>query len=499
MVVKQEAAVAAIDKRGKQFMRFLIIYFLVLMPFVVAAQGKKDSTMYKKRVLDGTEVDLLTSFYTQDGDNAAVTGGIGTEKLNDFAANLKVSIPLNDDDILTIDGTVSAYTSASSSNLNPFSGASKGDDDDEEDDDDDYRAVTGASQGSPWVASSGASKNDVWINGIVGYSHSSDNRNNIVNADVSFANEFDYTSFGGGAGFVHLFNEKNTEINLSAKVFLDAWNPQYPTEIKTYVKEGGDLNGGFFNGVDILTQSGIPIDKNGTDVWSPVNNTLVDDKSRNTYSFSIGFSQILSKRLQMALFGDFVLQRGWLANPMQRVYFADRDNYYIGNASSIPTYDTPANKDVFQLADDIERLPSSRMKFPVGARFNWYVNEFLVVRTYYRYYFDDWRINSHTANIEFPIKIGYKFTLNPSYRFYSQTAADYFAPFEQHLSTETYYTSDYDLSKFTSNQYGFGVRYTDLLGSFFGLKNVTLDYGYYRRSTGLDAHIISLGVKFVFE
>jgi len=34
----------------------------------------------------------------------------------------------------------------------------------------------------------------------------------------------------------------------------------------------------------------------------------------------------------MAIFGDVVLQRGWLANPMQRVYFADRANYYIGNA-----------------------------------------------------------------------------------------------------------------------------------------------------------------------
>jgi len=139
------------------------------------------------------------------------------------------------------------------------------------------------------------------------------------------------------------------------------------------------------------------------------------------------------------------------------------------------------------------------LKFPVGARLNNYVSEFLVVRTYYRYYFDDWGINAQTANIELPIKLGYKFTLNPSYRFYTQTAAKYFAPFEQHVSTETYYTSDFDLSKFNSNQYGIGVRYTDLLGSFYGLKNVKLDYGYYRQTTGLDAHIVSLGIRFVFE
>ena len=33
-----------------------------------------DSTAYKKRVLESTEVELLASYYTQDGSNAAVTG-----------------------------------------------------------------------------------------------------------------------------------------------------------------------------------------------------------------------------------------------------------------------------------------------------------------------------------------------------------------------------------------------------------------------------------------
>jgi len=482
-------------------MKITLTYIFLLLPLSLFAQNEGTTTGYKKRVLESTELELLTSFYTQDGSNAAVTGGIGTEKLDDYATNIKVSIPLNDDDVLTIDATISAYTSASSSNLNPFSsassGASEGDDDD-----DDYKYSTNVTNepvtGSPWVASSGASRKDVWINGIVGYSHSSDNRNNIFNADVSFANEFDYTSFGGSLGFAHLMNEKNTEINISAKVYLDTWAPQYPTEIKTYIKEDGNLDGGFFNGVDILDANGIPIDKNGTNVWSPVSNELVDNKNRNTFSVSAAFSQILSKRVQLSLFADVVYQKGWLANPMQRVYFADRDNYYIGTASYIPVYETPQNKEVFQLADDIERLPDARLKIPLGIRFNYYISENIVVRTYYRFYMDDWGINSHTANIELPIKLGMNFTLYPTYRYYTQSAADYFAPFEQHLSTEQYYTSDYDLSKFTANQYGFGVQYNDLLGSFIGLKTININYNYYDRSTGLNAHIVSLGIKFAF-
>ena len=190
-----------------------------------------------------------------------------------------------------------------------------------------------------------------------------------------------------------------------------------------------------------------------------------------------------------------------MANPLQRVYFGDVANYYIGNAASIPNYTSPTNTDVFMLADDIERLPSSRTKIPFGIRFNYYLNEIFTVRTYYRYYFDDWGIKSNTASIELPIKVSQKFTLYPSFRYYDQTAADYFAPFDQHLSTEKYYTSDYDLSKFNATQLGFGISYTDIFTKAhiwkFGLKSIDLKYNNYKRNTGLSANFVGVGFKFL--
>ena len=59
--------------------------------------------------------------------------------------------------------------------------------------------------GSPWVSSSGASKSNIWANINVDYSHSSDDRNTIWNADVSLANEYDYSSIGFGGGFKQAF------------------------------------------------------------------------------------------------------------------------------------------------------------------------------------------------------------------------------------------------------------------------------------------------------
>jgi hypothetical protein len=491
MEENQEVDVDAINFKMKIY---IIICFLFTASIGFAQQ---DSTkVYKKRVLETTEVDFLSSYYTQDGQNASVTGGIGDEHLTDFTPTIVVSMPLNADDVLTIDAGISTYTSASSSNLNPFDRTGASGSNGEDDDD---RRAPGDVIGSPWVASSGASRQDTWasVSGI--YAHSSDDRNTLWNADVSLATEYDYFSLGFGGGITKLFNEKNTTLGVSAKIYLDTWNPQYPTELKSYDEVNGDLNAGFFNGVTILDQNG-----NASTSWQPLEGfELIQDKARNSYSLSFSFSQILSKNAQFSLFFDLVRQDGWLANPMQRVYFADVSNYYIGNAVSIPNYTSPTNKDVFQLADDIERLPSSRFKIPIGMRFHYYINEIFTVRTYYRYYFDDWGINSHTAGIEVPIKISPKFTFYPSYRYYTQTQADYFAPFDTHLSTSEYYTSDYDLSEFNANQYGFGIGYTDVFSKFhlwqFGLKSIDLNYNNYQRNTGLNAYIVSLGFKFVMD
>lgn len=467
---------------------------MLFLSFTGYSQTKNtDEKVYKKRVLESAEVDIITSFYSQDGDNASVTGGIGTEELTNFATDISISIPLNDDAVFAIDVTVSAYTSASSSNLNPFDTG----------DDDDDNFTNSITVGSPWVESSGASKSDVWVSGNLSYSHTSNDRNTILGTNLSFAKEYDYTSFGFGGNITKLFNQKNTEIGLKANVYIDNWSPLYPKEIKTYVDDGQSINSGFFNSVDILDQNGSVIDKNGTDVWSPFKTTLIDNTSRNTYSLSISFSQILSKKAQASIFLDIIQQKGWLANPMQRVYFGDIPNYYIGSAANIPNYTSATNTSVFQLADDIERLPNTRFKIPVGARFNYYINEIVTLRTYYRYYYDDWGIQSSTAEIELPIKISDTFTLYPSYRYYTQTSADYFAPYEQDVSTSEFYTSDYDLSEFNSTQIGFGISYKDIFTKFhirnFGLKSIDLKYSSYKRNTGLKAGIISAGFKFIMD
>ena len=58
----------------------LACFFQILSVF-----SQSDSSAYKEKKLRIDEVNFVSGYYTQDGNNSAVTGGIGTEKLTDFA------------------------------------------------------------------------------------------------------------------------------------------------------------------------------------------------------------------------------------------------------------------------------------------------------------------------------------------------------------------------------------------------------------------------------
>jgi hypothetical protein len=486
-------------------MKIRIVVLLSLIGFAAFSQEKDTTVVFKKRVLESTEVDFLASYYSQNGSKSVVSGGIGSEKLTDIASNIVVNMPINDDATLTIDLGISAYSSASSSNINPFNstGASGGGDDDDDDDDrisnNKLAAPASGPYGSPWQASSGASKSDQLTAISANYAHSSDSRDFIWNADVSFSNEYDYTSIGFGGGIATLFNEKNTELSLKANVYLDQWRPIYPTELHEYSIYGANfLNQGYFSGVTVLDQNG-----QSTTAYLPSAFKTIASVNRNSYSASIGFSQVVSKKLQLSVFFDVLQQQGLLSTPYHRIYFADKANYYIGQSQYINNYESASNSGVFKLADDIERLPDSRFKLPIGARLNYYINERFVLRTYYRFYSDNWDIKSHTASIELPIKLSDRFTVFPMYRYYTQTGSKYYAPYETHLSTEEFYTSDPDLATLDANQYGFGINYTDIFTGAkiwkLGIKNIDFRFNHYERSDNLKANIATIGFKFIME
>ncbi|WDO11551.1 DUF3570 domain-containing protein [Flavobacterium sp. WW92] len=392
--------------------RIFITGFALLGLFKAYAQNDPaDSTSYKSKKLKIEEINLVSSYYRQDGNNSAVTGGEGTEKLTDIsnAIDLRV-VKYGENNIKhTFDFEVGVdhYSSASSDKID-------------------------------LSANSSASSSDMRVYPSLNYIRENEEKGRAMGIGISSSSEYDYQSFGGNISFSQKTKDRNGEFGAKFQAYLDQVKMLAPIELR-----------------------GLPnVDDSG-------------NASRNTFVGSLTYSQIVSKNFQVMFQADLVSQQGYLSLPFHRVYFTDGSVHQ-------------------------EKLPDSRLKIPLAARASYFLGDNMVLRGYYRFYTDDWGIQSHTADIEIPVKISSFVSVSPFYRYYTQTAAKYFKGYEMHGPQSDFYTSNYDLSKFDSSFFGLGLRLTPVNG-VFGIKRLNMleiRYGHYVRSNNLDSDIISINLRF---
>src|SRR3954466_2574116 len=106
-------------------MRKLTLGMIALILNTLAAFSQQsDSSQYTSRKLKLDEVNLVSSYYHQDGNNSAVTGGSGTEKLTDFSNTLDLKLLRSDkvqrQHTLQLEIGLDHYTSASSDSIDPY-------------------------------------------------------------------------------------------------------------------------------------------------------------------------------------------------------------------------------------------------------------------------------------------------------------------------------------------------------------------------------------------
>src|SRR6266481_8801654 len=95
--------------------------YLNLLSAFSQSNNTVDSSQFKNRKLTLNEINLVNSYYHQDGDHSAVTGGIGTQKLSDYCADIELTLAKynkrNNKVGLDIDMGIDFYTSASSDKI----------------------------------------------------------------------------------------------------------------------------------------------------------------------------------------------------------------------------------------------------------------------------------------------------------------------------------------------------------------------------------------------
>ena len=78
-----------------------------------------------------------------------------------------------------------------------------------------------------------------------------------------------------------------------------------------------------------------------------------------------------------------------------------------------------------------------------------------VLRVSYRYFWDDWGIKSNTVDLEYRLELWNGFYLQPHYRYYTQTAADFYRhSLRDNESVPSYVSADFRLAEFTGETLG---------------------------------------------
>jgi hypothetical protein len=391
--------------------------------------AEPDTDSYRPRRLRVDEIDLVSSFYKQNGDHSAVTGGIGTEKVTDISNGITLNL-------VWLNNAMNKNSLAVGLGFDYHSSASQA-----------FVSATGASK-------TGGTR----LYPSLDWTVENEKKGTSFGIGTYYSGEYNYNSLGADLHFSKKTKDKNGEFSAKIQAYFDNVTLIYPSEFipKTTTTTA----------VIVTTASGGSSSSGGGKPSIPTS-------PRNTYTGSLSYSQMINSRLQVMFLGDLVTQNGYLSLPFHRVYFSNGK-------------------------DTIEKLPSSRFKLPLGFRLNYFLGDNIIIRSYYRYYIDNWGIKSNTVSLEVPVKISPFFSVSPFYRYYNQSAAKYFAPYEAHSPTDQYYTSNYEFSKFNSSFFGVGFRMAPPKGvlGWQNLHELEIRYGHYTQNTDLISDVVSVSLGF---
>lgn len=233
------------------------------------------------------------------------------------------------------------------------------------------------------------------------------NRLTVLTLGVNGSKEYDFFSLGTSAQIARDFNQKNTTLMFGLSGEFDSVDPV----------------GGIPRPFGIMQPSG------------GVQPRLEGSDNKRVLDALLGITQVVNRRTLMQLNYSLSQNSGYLNDPYKMLSRVDRN--------------TGATVDYVY-----ENRPDSRTKHALYwlTRYNFDRD---VLSLSYRYFFDDWGIKSHTLDTNYHWKYTDRQYLEPRFRFYSQSEADFFrvnllsgAPLPVEAS------ADYRLAKYHGLTYG---------------------------------------------
>ncbi len=176
------------------------------------------------------------------------------------------------------------------------------------------------------------------------------------------------------------------------------------------------------------------VSRRGDDIFS-------EEVDRHAYR--LGLTQVITRDLILGLSYEAVADEGYLNNPYRQVRYVDPD-------------------DATNWLTQGEVYPETRVSNAVAIRGKYHLPYRAAVSGEYRFFTDDWGIDAHTVEVGYVHPFRTRWLFDFKYRFYTQSAADFFSDLFPYANAQNFLARDKELSTFQAQGPHAGVTYTFL-------------------------------------
>ena len=222
--------------------------------------------------------------------------------------------------------------------------------------------------------------------------------------------------------------DKRTDLLLEGKYYMDRSLASLSGGVsfeKDYFAINGGLGGQLdFNEKNTTLSSGLGV---SIDSINPTDSAEFplrpNHEKKQSYSAYAGISQVLRRNIAVQSTLTYALGHGFLSDPYKQALV-------VGE----PVADSRPD-----LRHQIAWLSRYRQHF------SWLNGTF---HANYQFYWDDWNITAHTLEVAWYQSLFETIQLIPSFRYYTQGQADFYANYYPQLRSDGLYSSDYRLSPY---------------------------------------------------
>lgn len=179
-------------------------------------------------------------------------------------------------------------------------------------------------------------------------------------------------------------------------------------------------------------------------------------RPQNSIGGRLTFSQVLDTKTVLSASAELMRLRGYLASPYRMVGLGRMG--LCGNPTRLDA-DAPSAVSTEALDCLPENHPHERLRTALALKLRRAFGAYVSIGLDYRYYFDDWGIDSHTPTLDLAFLLGAHGTLSLAYRFYIQSRSDFYEErYTRPAGSYYYFSRDRKMSAMSIHHVG--LEYT---------------------------------------